>query len=195
MKPLYEQLKRQHYSSNHTRAGFASGEQVFSEIGYDYSTIIKQQPAYENTCAVRMSLALLKCNVEFTGRLPIKSGPYKGKTIEPGAKLLADQLYKSHVFGKAEIFTDLGSFREREEMERWLNDWVMNYVDGDPANSSQETKSRKPLAAAEVQVQEIEDNPGYYAAKFFLRPHYQLEGLTVSLRLVSKLPSLKTKDA
>ncbi|MCL7707386.1 type VI secretion system contractile sheath large subunit, partial [Enterobacter kobei] len=86
----------------------------------------------------------------------------------------------------------IGSFRERDEMERWLNDWVMNYVDGDPANSSQETKSRKPLAAAEVQVQEIEDNPGYYAAKFFLRPHYQLEGLTVSLRLVSKLPSLKS---
>ena len=43
MRPLYEQLKRQHYSSNHTRAGFASGEQVFSEIGYDYSTMIKQQ--------------------------------------------------------------------------------------------------------------------------------------------------------
>lgn len=85
----------------------------------------------------------------------------------------------------------IGSFRERDEMELWLNDWIMNYVDGDPANSSQETKARKPLAAAEVQVLEIEDNPGYYAAKFFLRPHYQLEGLTVSLRLVSKLPSLK----
>ena len=89
----------------------------------------------------------------------------------------------------------IGSFRERDDMERWRNDWVMNYVDGDPANSSQETKARKPLAAAEVQVAEIEDNPGYYTAKFFLRPHYQLEGLTVSLRLVSKLPSLKTKEA
>ena len=88
----------------------------------------------------------------------------------------------------------IGSFRERDDMERWLNDWIMNYVDGDPANSSQETKARKPLAAAEVQVTEIEDNPGYYAAKFFLRPHYQLEGLTVSLRLVSKLPSLKQND-
>ena len=88
----------------------------------------------------------------------------------------------------------IGSFRERDDMERWLNDWVMNYVDGDPANSSQETKARKPLAAAEVQVAEIEDNPGYSTAKFFLRPHYQLEGLTVSLRLVSKLPSLKTKE-
>ena len=40
-------------------------------------------------------------------------------------------------------------------------------------------------------VEEIEGNPGYYSSKFFLRPHYQLEGLTVSLRLVSKLPSAK----
>ena len=85
----------------------------------------------------------------------------------------------------------IGSFREREDMQRWLNDWIMNYVDGDPANSSQDTKARKPLAAAEVYVEEIEDNPGYYTSKFFLRPHYQLEGLTVSLRLVSKLPSVK----
>ena len=60
-----------------------------------------------------------------------------------------------------------------------------------PANSTQETKARKPLAAAEVVVEEVEDNPGYYTSKFFLRPHYQLEGLTVSLRLVSKLPSTK----
>ena len=62
-------------------------------------------------------------------------------------------------------------------------------------NSSQETKARKPLAAAEVQVTEIPDNPGYYAAKFFLRPHYQLEGLTVSLRLVSILKGLKLPES
>lgn len=85
----------------------------------------------------------------------------------------------------------IGSFQERDDMQRWLNDWIMNYVDGDPANSSQDTKARKPLAAAEVQVEEVADNPGYYTSKFFLRPHYQLEGLTVSLRLVSKLPSVK----
>ena len=52
-------------------------------------------------------------------------------------------------------------------------------------------QARKPLAAAEVVVEEVEGNPGYYSSKFFLRPHYQLEGLTVSLRLVSKLPSAK----
>ena len=85
----------------------------------------------------------------------------------------------------------VGSFKEKEDMQRWLNKWIMNYVDGDPANSSEITKSQKPLAAAEVIVEEVEGNPGYYTSKFFLRPHYQLEGLTVSLRLVSKLPSAK----
>jgi type VI secretion system protein ImpC len=85
----------------------------------------------------------------------------------------------------------VGSFKEKEDMSRWLNKWIMNYVDGDPANSSEDVKARKPLAAAEVTVEEIPGNPGYYSSKFFLRPHYQLEGLTVSLRLVSKLPSQK----
>ena len=85
----------------------------------------------------------------------------------------------------------IGSFKEREDMQEWLQRWIMNYVDGDPAHSSESTKAMKPLAAAEVQVAEVEGNPGYYSAKFFLRPHYQLEGLTVSLRLVSKLPSQK----
>jgi len=85
----------------------------------------------------------------------------------------------------------IGSFKERDDVQKWLQKWITQYIDGDPVHSSETTKARKPLAAAEVVVEEIEDNPGYYNAKFFLRPHYQLEGLTVSLRLVSKLPSLK----
>jgi type VI secretion system protein ImpC len=85
----------------------------------------------------------------------------------------------------------VGSFKERSDMQRWLSDWITQYVDGDPSHSSETTKARKPLAAAEVVVEEVEGNPGYYSSKFFLRPHYQLEGLTVSLRLVSKLPSAK----
>jgi len=85
----------------------------------------------------------------------------------------------------------IGSFKERSDMQSWLSDWITQYVDGDPANSSETIKAQKPLAAAEVIVEEIEGNPGYYSSKFFLRPHYQLEGLTVSLRLVSKLPSAK----
>jgi type VI secretion system protein ImpC len=85
----------------------------------------------------------------------------------------------------------IGAFKEREDMQRWLNEWIMNYVDADPVNSSQETKAQRPLAGAEVTVEEIDGNPGYYNAKFFLRPHFQLEGLTVSLRLVARLPSIK----
>jgi len=86
----------------------------------------------------------------------------------------------------------VGSFRSRESMENWLNEWILNYVDGDPTNSSEEVKARRPLAAASVEVEEIEGQPGYYQSRFFLKPHYQLEGLTVSLRLVSKLPSEKS---
>ena len=85
----------------------------------------------------------------------------------------------------------IGSFKERADMEKWLNNWIMQYVEPDPANATEEAKARRPLAAAEVIVEEVEGNPGYYTSKFFLRPHYQLEGLTVSLRLVSKLPSQK----
>ena len=92
---------------------------------------------------------------------------------------------------KCMVRDKVGSFKEREDMQIWLQKWIMNYVDGDPSRSSETTKAQKPLAAAEVVVEEVEGNPGYYTSKFFLRPHYQLEGLTVSLRLVSKLPSQK----
>jgi type VI secretion system protein ImpC len=92
---------------------------------------------------------------------------------------------------KCMVRDKVGSFKERDDMQRWLNDWLMQYVDGDPSLASPETQAKRPLTAAEVVVEEVEGNPGYYNSKFFLRPHYQLEGLTVSLRLVSKLPSQK----
>jgi len=76
-------------------------------------------------------------------------------------------------------------------MESWLNEWISQYVLDNPAVASEKDKARRPLAGAEVVVEEVEGNPGYYQSKFFLRPHYQLEGLTVSLRLTSKLPSQK----
>jgi type VI secretion system protein ImpC len=85
----------------------------------------------------------------------------------------------------------IGSFKERDDVQKWLQRWINQYVDGTPEHSSEETKARKPLAAAEVLVEEVEGNPGYYTSKFWLRPHYQLEGITVSLRLVSKLPSAR----
>ncbi len=92
---------------------------------------------------------------------------------------------------KCMVRDKIGSFKSRSDMERWLNDWIKQYVDGDPAHSTETTKAQKPLADATVEVVDVEGNPGYYASRFYLRPHYQLEGLSVSLRLVSKLPSEK----
>jgi type VI secretion system protein ImpC len=92
---------------------------------------------------------------------------------------------------KAIVRDKVGSFKERNDMQDWLQNWITNYVHGDPQHASEEEKAQRPLAGAEVVVEDVEGNPGYYNAKFLLRPHYQLEGLTVSLRLVSKLPSQK----
>ncbi len=85
----------------------------------------------------------------------------------------------------------VGTLEEREDMQRWLNEWIMNYVDADSTHSSQETQTRRPLAAATVMVEDVEGKPGHYRAKLFLRPHFQLEGSTISLRLVAKLPSIQ----
>jgi type VI secretion system protein ImpC len=97
-------------------------------------------------------------------------------------------------FLKCIVRDKIGSFQSRSDMELWLNKWIRQYVTEDPS-ASQEAKSRYPLADANVVVEEVPGNPGYYSSKFYLRPHYQLEGLTVSLRLVSKLPSEKSAAA
>ena len=83
----------------------------------------------------------------------------------------------------------VGGFASAASMQRFLQDWILNYVDGDPEGSTDVVKATHPLAGAEVVVTENKQNPGYYNAQFFLRPHYQLEGLNISLRLVSELPS------
>jgi type VI secretion system protein ImpC len=85
----------------------------------------------------------------------------------------------------------IGTYSSREHMQSWLQNWINQYVDFAAASSPDEEKARRPLSAAEVVVEEVEGNPGYYTSKFFLRPHYQLEGLSISLRLVSKLPTEK----
>ncbi len=85
----------------------------------------------------------------------------------------------------------IGSYKSRNDMQDWLQQWINQYVDFSSATSAEDEKARRPLASAEVVVEEVEGNPGYYTSKFFLRPHYQLEGLSVSLRLVSKLPTEK----
>lgn len=85
----------------------------------------------------------------------------------------------------------VGSFKERGDMEKWLSEWINRYVLANPAMADEAARAKRPLAAAEVKVDSVEGRPGYYNARFFLRPHYQLEGINASLRLVSELPSVK----
>ena len=90
---------------------------------------------------------------------------------------------------KCMVRDKIGSFKEREDMESWLNKWISNFCCD--SKSAEDVKARFPLAEAKVEVLEVPGNPGYYKSKFHLRPHYQLEGLTISLSLVSKMPSAK----
>lgn len=89
----------------------------------------------------------------------------------------------SHFLNKM-LHDAVGSFHEKETLEKWLNDWITNFVllDG---KGTDEQKAKRPLSWAEVRVEEVEGQPGYYNAVFLLRPHYQLEGVNASLRLVS----------
>lgn len=85
----------------------------------------------------------------------------------------------------------VGTFKERADMQVWLSEWINRYVLANTAMADDTAKAKRPLAAAEVEVDSVEGRPGYYNARFFLRPHYQLEGINASLRLVSELPSVK----
>lgn len=90
---------------------------------------------------------------------------------------------------KCMVRDKIGATMEQEQLQRWLQDWILNYVDGDPTNSTEAIKAKRPLAEARVDVFPDEENPGYYAARFYLRPHYQLEGMDIGMSLVSRLPS------
>jgi type VI secretion system protein ImpC len=88
---------------------------------------------------------------------------------------------------KCMVRDKIGSTKEKDQLEKWLNSWIIRYVDGDPKNSSEEIKARKPLAGAKVTVIPNEENPGYYSANVWLRPHFQLEGMDVGMSLVASL--------
>jgi len=109
-----------------------------------------------------------------------------GRLVDADAKanerLSADLSYLFPVsrfahYLKAIAYDKIGSFKERSDMQVWLSEWINRYVLANPA---------------EVEVDSVEGRPGYYNARFFLRPHYQLEGINASLRLVSELPSTKS---
>jgi len=88
---------------------------------------------------------------------------------------------------KAMMRDKIGSFMSRGECESFLNQWIMQYAVAND-NVGQEVKASHPLREARIEVVEIPGKPGAYKAVAFLRPHFQLDELTVSLRLVAELP-------
>ncbi len=89
---------------------------------------------------------------------------------------------------KAMMREKVGSFASAGNVEDFLNRWIAQYVLLDD-NATQEAKAQFPLREASVQVSEVPGKPGVYRAVSFLRPHFQLDELSVSLRLVAELPS------
>ena len=88
---------------------------------------------------------------------------------------------------KAMMRDKLGSTMSRVQAEQYLNQWIANYVVMDD-NASATSKAEKPLREARIEVVEVAGKPGALRAVAFLRPHFQLDELTVSLRLVADLP-------
>ena len=88
---------------------------------------------------------------------------------------------------KAMMRDKLGSAMSRSQAEEYLNRWVNNYVIADD-NASQAAKSKYPLREARIEVMSVPGNAGALRAIAFLKPHFQLDELTVSLRLVADLP-------
>jgi type VI secretion system protein ImpC len=81
----------------------------------------------------------------------------------------------------------IGSFMSRGQCEEFLNRWIMQYVTIDD-NAGQETKASHPLREARVTVEDDKARPGCYRAVAHLRPHFQLDKIDISLRLVAELP-------
>jgi type VI secretion system protein ImpC len=85
----------------------------------------------------------------------------------------------------------VGSFSSTNNVEVYLHNWLMQYV-VDSDDASQEVRAARPLREAQVEVSEVPGRPGVYRAVAFVRPHFQLDELSVSLRLVAEMPGGKS---
>lgn len=121
-----------------------------------------------------------------------KAKKYDSDAANANAALSAQLQYMFAVcriahYMKAMMRDKVGSFANTLDVERYLHNWLMQYV-VDAQDASQEVRAQKPLREASVEVSEVPGRPGSYRAVAFVRPHYQLDELSVSLRLVAELP-------
>lgn len=124
-----------------------------------------------------------------------KAAKYDSDAANANAVLSAQLQYMFAVcriahYMKSMMRDKVGSFSNTLEVERYLHNWLMQYV-VDADDASQAMRAQRPLRQAQVEVAEVPGRPGVYRAVAFIRPHFQLDELSVSLRLVAEMPQGK----
>ncbi|MBV8047929.1 MAG: type VI secretion system contractile sheath large subunit [Paludibacterium sp.] len=128
----------------------------------------------------------------FSGQSTQKPKTYNTDAANANARLSTQLPYIFAVsrvahYLKSIMRDKIGSFASRQNVQDYMNTWMAQYVLLDDS-ASQEAKAKYPLREARVDVVEVPGRPGVYRAVAFLRPHFQLDELTISLRLVAELP-------
>ncbi|WP_454764136.1 T6SS effector amidase Tae4 family protein [Cupriavidus campinensis] len=123
MKPTFMALQ-----ANYQSAKTVLKESLFAEIGWED---LIPKPEYNNTCAIRVSLALIKCGIALRGRLAIKKGKYRGKLIEPGQARLAKMLAEPQYLGSPDKFARDDAVRSIGNRRGIIAFWsIPDYMDG-----------------------------------------------------------------
>jgi type VI secretion system protein ImpC len=122
-----------------------------------------------------------------------KPKKYDSDAANANASLSAQLQYMFAVcriahYMKAMMRDKIGSFAQVSDVQAFLTRWISQYVTTDQS-ATHEVKARYPLAEASIEVTEVAGRPGVYRAVSFIRPHFQLDELSISLRLVAELPS------
>jgi type VI secretion system protein ImpC len=142
-------------------------------------------------------IALCHCKgtdyaVFFGGQTTQKPGTYDTDAANANARISARLPYilaasRFAHYLKVICRDKIGSFQTRDTLALYLNRWITNYVLATD-DAGQDLKAQYPLREARIDVADVPGKPGAYRAVAFLRPHFQLEELTASLRLVAELP-------
>lgn len=129
----------------------------------------------------------------FGGQTVNKPKPYDVPAASANARLSSQLPYilatsRFAHYLKVKVRNQVGTFMTRKNVEDSLNNWITTYVLLSD-DAGQELKAKFPLREARIDVMDIPGRPGAYTAIAYLRPHFQLDALTTSLRLVAELPA------
>lgn len=155
----------------------------------------------ENELSELGFMPLLHCkNTDFAAFLGSQSAQRPKKYFDTAANANAEMSTKFNYLMCVSRFAHylkvmardkVGSMMEATDVHRMLKTWIDNYVHPNPEDAGEDQKAKSPLREAAINVTEVKGKPGWYQVTCHLRPHYQLEGIDASMRLVAELPQAK----